>query len=97
MKRPHLHPAAEAEADVAFEWYWMRSESEALGFDAELRSAFERLLNSPRIGVPYLRGTRRVMLNRYPYFVVFREFPRKIEILAVAHAKQRPGYWSKRL
>jgi plasmid stabilization system protein ParE len=75
----------------------VRSELAALGFDAELRSAFEKLLHSPRIAVPYLRGTRRVMLNRYPYFVVFRELPLKIEILAVAHAKQRPGYWSKRL
>jgi toxin ParE1/3/4 len=97
MKRPHVHPAAEAEADLAFEWYWMRSESPALGFDGELRSTFKKLLYSPRIDVPYLRGTRRAMLNRYPYFVVFRELPRKIEILAVAHAKQRPGYWSKRL
>jgi hypothetical protein len=36
------------------------------------------------------------MLKRYPFFVIFREFPRKIEILAVAHAKRRPGYWAKR-
>jgi hypothetical protein len=37
------------------------------------------------------------MRNTYPYFVVFRELPRKIEIIAVAHAKRRPGYWLKRL
>jgi hypothetical protein len=37
------------------------------------------------------------MLKRYPYFVVFRELPRKIQIIAVAHAKRRPGYWTKRL
>ncbi|MGD0629396.1 MAG: hypothetical protein ABR987_08585 [Terracidiphilus sp.] len=62
-----------------------------------MRSTFKKLLYSPRIGVPYLRGTRRAILNRHPYFVVFRELPRKIEILAVARAKQRPAYWSKRL
>ena len=97
MKRAHVHPAAEAESDAAFEWYWAESESAALGFDAELRTAFKKLLSSPRIGAPYLRGTRRIVLNRYPYFVVFRELPRKIEIIAVAHAKRRPGYWLKRL
>ena len=97
MKRAHVHPAAEAEADAAFEWYWVRTEAAALGFDAELRTAIKKLLNSPRIGAPYLRGTRRIVLNRYPYFVVFRELPRKIEIIAVAHAKRRPGYWFKRL
>jgi hypothetical protein len=37
------------------------------------------------------------MLNRYPYFVVFRELPRKIQIIAVAHAKRRPGFWASRL
>jgi toxin ParE1/3/4 len=97
MKLARVHPEAEREADEAFEWYAAQSDFAALGFDAELRGAFSTLLRSPRICAPYLRGTRRVILNRYPYFVVFRELPRKIEIVAVAHAKRRPGYWAKRL
>lgn len=97
MKPVRVHPEAEAEADGAFEYLWARSESAALGFDAELRIAFSTLRKSPRICAPYLRGTRRIMLKRYPFFVVFREFPRKIQIIAVAHAKRRPGYWANRL
>jgi plasmid stabilization system protein ParE len=97
MKPVHVHPDAEAEIDQAFEWYWARSESAALGFDAELREAFGTLRRSPQICAPFLRDTHRVMLHRYPYFVVFRELPRKIQIIAVAHAKRRPGYWSNRL
>ena len=92
-----VHPEAEAEADRAFEWYWVRSESAALNFDIELREAFATLRRSPQICAPYLRGTRRVMLKRFPYFVVFRELARKIQIIAVAHAKRRPAYWAKRL
>ena len=45
----------------------------------------------------YLHGTRRILLDRYPYFVVFRELPRKIEIIAIAHCKRRPGYWKGRI
>jgi plasmid stabilization system protein ParE len=97
MKPVQVHPDAEAETDAAFEWYWARSESAALRFDAELRKAFATLRKSPKACAPYLRGTRRVMLDRYPYFVVFRELPRKIQIIAVAHAKRRPGYWVKRI
>jgi hypothetical protein len=37
------------------------------------------------------------MVNRFPYFVVFRDLPRKIQIVAVAHAKRRPSYWANRL
>jgi plasmid stabilization system protein ParE len=96
MKPVYVHPDAEAEPDGAFEWYWSRSESVALRFDAELRQAFSALASAPGMCAPYLRGTRRVILHRYPFFVVFRERPRKIEIIAVAHAKRRPGYWAKR-
>ena len=97
MKPVQVHPEAEAEADGAFEYLWSRSRSAALGFDAELRKAYSLLSKSPRICTPYLHGTRRVMLNRYPFFVVFREFPREIQIVAVVHAKSRPGYWACRL
>jgi plasmid stabilization system protein ParE len=97
MKPAQVHPEAEAEADGAFEWYWLRSESSALAFDAELRETFSVLRKSPRMCSPYLQGTRRLMLKRFPYFVVFRELPRKIQIIAIAHAKRRPGYWRGRI
>jgi plasmid stabilization system protein ParE len=97
MKPASVHPEAEAEADEAFEWYWSRSESAALAFNAELRGAFGFLQRSPQMCALYLRETRRVLLHRFPYFVVFRELPRKIQIIAVAHAKRRPGYWRGRI
>ncbi len=97
MKPVHFHPEAVAESDVAFDWYWARSEAAALRFDAELRQAFAVIAGSPQLCPPYLRGTRRALLHRFPIFVVFRELPRKIEIVAIAHAKRRPGYWTERL
>ena len=97
MKPVQFHPEAEVEADGAFEWYWERSEAAAWRFDNELRAAFSAVRKNPRTGAPYLRGTRKLMLPTYPYLVVFRELPRKIEIIAVAHAKRRPGYWAKRI
>jgi hypothetical protein len=38
-----------------------------------------------------------MVLHHFPYFVVFRELPSKIQIIAVAHAKRRPGYWRGRI
>ncbi len=97
MKPVRIHPEADAEADAAFNRYWYESQVAALGFDRELRIAIHTLRRNPRACAPYLHGTRRTLLNRYPYFIVFRELPRKIEIIAIAHAKRRPGYWAKRL
>lgn len=96
MKQVQIHPAAEAEADAAFEWYWTRSQVAALRFDAELRRAFMVVRHAPQRGAPFLHGTRRVYLARFPFSVVFREFPERIEILAVAHAKRRPAHWARR-
>ena len=97
MKRLRVHPEARAEARRAFEWYWHEKESAALGFVAELKDAYLGIQKAGTICPPYLLGTRRKLLNRYPYSVVFREFSEDVEILAVANAKRRPGYWSSRL
>lgn len=97
MKPVTVHPEAEAKADLAFEYYWARSEAAAVGFDAELKKAYAKLKESPLTCLPHLYGTRRVILDPYPYSVIFREHQRGLQIVAVAHAKRRPGYWSKRL
>lgn len=43
----------------------------------------------------YLHGTRRVLLVRFPYLVVYREEPARILVVAVAHARRRPGYGAR--
>jgi plasmid stabilization system protein ParE len=97
MKPVQVHPEAETEIDAAFNWYWQDSVRAALRFDSELRQTFGLLRRDPSAYSLYLRGTRRALVNRYPYSVIFRELPRKIEIIAVAHAKRRPTYWVKRI
>ncbi len=45
----------------------------------------------------YLHGTRRVVLQRFPFFIVFLDWQEEIYIVAVAHTKRRPGYWKGRV
>jgi toxin ParE1/3/4 len=97
MKPYSFHPNAEAEAAAAFEHYWIKSLDAAFGFDEELRGAYRSLQLHPLICPPYLHGTHRAILKRYPFSVVFRERPHDIQIIAIAHAKRRPGYWAKRV
>jgi len=96
--KPYLfHPEAEAEADRTFEYYWLDNPTAAFNFDAALRAAYAKLSRYPNICAPYLHGTRRALLDHYPFSVVFRERLYDIQIVAIAHAKRRPGYWSNRL
>ncbi len=97
MKPYRFHPEARAEADEAFEYYRIKSPLAALNFDEDLDVAYRAMRKFPLLYAPYLHRTHRILLNRYPYFVVYRELPRTIEVIAIAHAKRRPGYWAKRI
>jgi toxin ParE1/3/4 len=97
MTSLRYHSAVKAEVKAAFDYYWDDSQSAALNFNRNLQAAYRKLRKYPRLYPEYLHGTRRVLLDRYPYFVVFRELDDAIQIIAVAHAKRRPGYWKTRL
>jgi toxin ParE1/3/4 len=97
MKPLEYHPESRTDAREAVDLYWTRSQMTALDFGDELKAALTRVRESPQASSPYLHGTRRILLDRFPFFVVFRERLQDIQIVAVAHAKRRPGYWAKRL
>lgn len=92
-----VHPEAIAEARAAAEWYREKSDSAANAFLAEIDYAVEKISQSPGTWPPYFRGTRRFVLQRFPFSLVYREAFESIQIVAVAHAKRRPGYWKNRM
>jgi plasmid stabilization system protein ParE len=97
VKPLHYHPSAQSEIDRAHDWYLRQSPQAADGFYEELIPALDRIRQRPGRLARYLYGTQRLVLSRYPFSVVFRERPHDIQIVAVAHAKRRPGYWAKRI
>jgi hypothetical protein len=46
---------------------------------------------------PYEGDTRRYLLKRFPFAVIYLTSEKKIQIVAVAHCKRKPGYWKERL
>lgn len=97
MKPLRYHPATNREARDAVSWYLTQSGPAAADFTDELESVLARVQTNPKAFTPYLLGTRRALLHRFPYSIVYRERLHDIQIIALAHAKRRPGYWAKRL
>jgi plasmid stabilization system protein ParE len=91
-----FHPDAVAEAKAAYEWYAERNPSAANAFIAELDRAISQIQNRPERWTMHLRGTRKFLLRRFPFAVVYRVARSTIEIIAVAHGRRRPGYWRSR-
>jgi plasmid stabilization system protein ParE len=91
-----FHPLAADEAQAAERWYRERNEIASARFQRELDRAIDRISERPEAGSPYLSSTRRVLLRRFPFFVVYRVRGDSVQIVAVAHARRRPGYWRAR-
>jgi plasmid stabilization system protein ParE len=92
-----VHPEAVAEARAAAQWYRERSPLAADAFLAELDRAVERIAENPEMYPHYVRGTRRYLLQRFPFYLVYRQVGAKLEIVAIAHGRRKPGYWKKRI
>jgi toxin ParE1/3/4 len=87
---------ADLEAMQAFQHYLTESETAATRFLEALRNATARIEESPRL-YPNIRGEfRRVLLDRFPYALIFRETLYEIQIVAVAHTSRDPAYWHGR-
>ena len=97
MKALRIHEGARRDANSATVWYAERSLNLARRFRADLLSAYSAAADSPNRYSSYLHGTRRILLRKFPYSIVFLEWKDEILVVAVAHAKRRPGYWRKRI
>jgi plasmid stabilization system protein ParE len=93
QKTLRVHSQAQQEVNEAFEWYFIRSPQAADAFLAELGIALEAVAASPDLYSSYTENTRRCVLGRFPYSVIYLHQEDVIHVIAVAHAKRRPGYW----
>ena len=89
-------PFAIAEARAAYQWYRQRSIAASERFIDELDAAIDALSQEPGRCPSYIDDTRRYLFRRLPYFVVYRRSAQRIQVVAVAHARRRPGYWRVR-
>ncbi|MGH8726847.1 MAG: hypothetical protein ACREV9_01520 [Burkholderiales bacterium] len=102
MTAVRLHEAATQEAIEAAAWY----EHKRLGLGAKFERAIQAALDlleqeivpaTAVRGSAGRRGTKRLILKRFPYDVVFQERVGEIVVIAFAHHSRRPGYWRNRL
>ena len=89
----------EAREEFAAAVGWYEQQRPGLGgefFDAVVH-ATALIQAQPEIGtLSRDRRTRRVLVQRFPYQVVYSLSEKEIVIIAIAHSKRRPGYWRKR-
>ncbi len=97
MDAVRFHRLAAREFRFARMWYGQRDNSVARRFRDAVDSATKRIAAEAESHPVLADDIRWVRVRRFPYMLVFvRESPDSLLVLAVAHAKRRPGYWKRR-
>ncbi len=96
VKSLEFHPAAATETEEATAWYLERSPLAARRFVEELTQVLDIITHAPDRWPRGPADTRRVLLHRFPFAVVYREDHSVIQVVAVAHGRRKPGYWRDR-
>jgi toxin ParE1/3/4 len=92
----HFNPLAEAELFEAARWYDDRSTGLGAAFVDVVRDATNLVLEAPKRW-RMVRGTRRYVMGRFPFAVVYREISdEQVEVVAIAHLKRRQRFWARR-
>ena len=96
-KRIEYHQGAIADVKSAVAWYRNRSPKAALDFIAELQRAADTIREAPERWPPAKNNTRRFLLWRFPFSILYSEGESVITICGVAHGSRRPEFWTGRL
>lgn len=97
MRPVRFHPAAQAELRHAVEFYEARAAGLGGEFEDEVESAVRRLAELPYTGSADEAATRRKVLRRFPFVLVYLIRAEDVVVVAVMHQRQRPGYWRGRI
>ncbi len=90
-----VEAASEAEQALS---YYLQQGGEPLGarFLAQIDTALDLIAQHPEIGSQTSHGLRQLRLKRFPFSVVYGVRDEDLIIIAIAHHRRKPGYWSQR-
>jgi plasmid stabilization system protein ParE len=89
-------PEACRDFDESFDWYAERSREAAVRFVIAIDAALSAIAAEPQRFAVVDDLHRACPVARYPFRIVYRVTPDRVVVVAVAHAKRRPGYWKDR-
>ena len=94
----------EAEDELIAAQHWYENKRAGLGqeFRKAIDEAMDRRAEAPLTALPIFNPsttieTRRMLVKRLPYSIIFVDHNEDLWVIAFAHNRRRPGYWRERL
>jgi toxin ParE1/3/4 len=93
-----LRPEARLDLEAAARWYEAQEPGLGRRFLQEVRQAFHRIRGNPEAYAEGYRNTRRALIRRFPYGVIYLPVPKQgsIVVLAVLHCGRDSKLWRQR-
>jgi plasmid stabilization system protein ParE len=98
-RRLENHELASAELEAAVRWYEEKRSNLGAEFLDAVTDTVAIVARQPELGTVMegTSSTRRILVHRFPYQVVYHVTSSQITIVAIAHLKRRPNFWKSRL
>ena len=95
MKRLIVRPDAEEELTEQAAWYEEKRRGLGAQFVTAIEAALSTIANAPEVWPYWRRGLpyRKYVVTRFPFVIFFTADAHTVHVVAIAHAKRRPGYW----
>jgi len=91
-----FHPDAVNELIAAAQYYEEQQIQLGKRFLDSIDEALSFLKQNPSIWRPDHLGRRKQRVKQFPYLIIYKYEREQIDVLAIAHAKRKPGYWKAR-
>lgn len=92
-----FYPEARDELFEAISYYEQCQKGLGKEFAKEVYATIQRIIQFPEAWSKMSENTRRCLVNRFPYGLIYSILENEIIILAVMQLNREPGYWKKRM
>jgi len=94
--RFQYHPDAARELIRSVEYYEGKSPGLGAEFLDEMESVIARIMRYPDSGTLITAESKRILLRRFPFGIVYEAREDLLTITAVMHLRRNPDYWKSR-
>ena len=63
----------------------------------QILSSIERIIEFPEAWHIFNKNTRRCLLHKFPYGIIYKIFDKEILVIAIANLHREPDYWMNRI
>ena len=98
MARLDVLAEAKQEISDGIAWYAKTSTRNSKRFKERVGGMLKTVARNPKQFGWYDDDFRHVVLDPYPYTIIYHELPDgAVQVIAVAHTSREPGYWEDRV